>query len=232
MLDLHNATAGPSGLVAVRDVSLSISEGEAVALLGCNGAGKTTLLRALMGLLPLVGGRLTLSGVDIARAAPERRARLGLGYVPEGRRVFPGLTVQENLDVASVQRPPARRQDRSRVFALFPDLAARLDTPAWQLSGGQQQMLALGRALMGRPRLLLLDEPTQGLSPKATDTVFAALAALTAAGTAFLLAEQDIPRALGTTQRTLILRRGALVAEAPSAALSEAEVLRAGVGGD
>lgn len=224
LLSIRGLTAGYGGASALDDVSLSLAAGETVALLGANGAGKSTLLKALLGLVP-AKGELQFDGADLGGLATEARVRRGIGYVPEGRRVFPGMSVRDNLEVAGLPAARDRAQDVERVFALFPDLAGKSGESAWRLSGGQQQMLSLGRALMGRPRLLLLDEPSLGLSPKLADELFAAVRRIAGTGTAVLLAEQSAARALTVAPRAVLLRIGRVVGDGPVAELSE-ETLR------
>lgn len=230
LLSIRNLTAGYGGASALDDVSLSVAAGETVALLGANGAGKSTLLKALLGLVP-ARGELRFDGADLGPLATEARVRRGIGYVPEGRRVFPGMSVRDNLEVAGLPAARDRARDIERVFALFPDLAIKSGESAWRLSGGQQQMLSLGRALMGRPRLLLLDEPSLGLSPKLADEVFSAVGRIAAAGTAVLLAEQSAVRALAVAPRAVLLRLGRVVGDGPVASLSEEALQGAFFGG-
>ncbi|MFP5514989.1 MAG: ABC transporter ATP-binding protein [Alphaproteobacteria bacterium] len=230
LLSIRGLTAGYGGATALDGVSLTIAVGETVALLGANGAGKSTLLKALLGLVP-ARGDLCFDGGDLSPLATEARVRRGIGYVPEGRRVFPGMSVRDNLEVAGLPAARDRAQDVERVFALFPDLAGKSRQSAWRLSGGQQQMLSLGRALMGRPRLLLLDEPSLGLSPKLADEVFAAVGRIAAAGTAVLLAEQSAARALTVAPRAVLLRLGRVVGDGPVASLSEEALHKAFFGG-
>ncbi|WP_372399471.1 ABC transporter ATP-binding protein [Azospirillum sp. HJ39] len=230
LLSIRGLSAGYAGSLALDDVSLTLASGETVALLGANGAGKSTLLKALLGLVP-ARGELRFDGGDLAGLATEARVRRGIGYVPEGRRVFPGMSVRDNLEVAGLAAARDRAQDVERVFALFPDLARKSGEGAWRLSGGQQQMLSLGRALMGRPRLLLLDEPSLGLSPKLADEVFAAVRRIASGGTAVLLAEQSAARALSIAPRAILLRLGRVVADGPVAGLSEETVRDAFFGG-
>ncbi len=225
LLRVEGLTAGYAGAVAVDRLSLSVAAGEAVALLGANGAGKSTLLKAILGLVPATGGRVWLAGEEIGALAPERRVRRGLGYVPEGRRVFPGMSVRDNLEVASWLGRTERASDLERVFALFPALEGKAGERAWRLSGGQQQMLAVGRALMGRPRVLLLDEPSLGLSPKLAGEVFAAVRAIAAAGTTVLVAEQSAARALSAAGRVVLLHLGRAVHDGPVESLP-ADALR------
>lgn len=219
LLSVEGLSAGHGGAPVLDGLSLSVAAGETVALLGANGAGKSTLLKALLGLVP-ARGRVRFDGADLTGLATERRVRRGIGYVPEGRRVFPGMSVRDNLEVAGLKERHARAADVARVFALFPDLARKSGESAWRLSGGQQQMLSLGRALMGRPRLLLLDEPSLGLSPRLADEVFAAIRAIAATGTAVLLAEQSATRALTAAPRAVLLRLGRVVHDGPVETLS------------
>jgi branched-chain amino acid transport system ATP-binding protein len=208
LLTLDSLSVTYGGAPVVDAVSLAIAPGEVLALVGSNGAGKSSLMRAVIGLEPAASGRIVLDGTDITALPPERRARMGLGYVPEGRRVFPGMSVRDNLEVASFAPKPARSRLVERVFTLFPQLRTKSRDRAWQLSGGQQQMLAIGRALMGEPRLLLLDEPSMGLSPRLTSEVMATVRAIAAGGTAVLLAEQAARRALQAADRGLWLHLG------------------------
>ncbi|AIB12109.1 branched-chain amino acid ABC transporter ATP-binding protein [Azospirillum argentinense] len=231
LLRVEELSAGYGGAVAVDRLSLSVAAGEAVALLGANGAGKSTLLKAILGLVPATGGRVRLAGEEIGALAPERRVRRGLGYVPEGRRVFPGMSVRDNLEVASWLGRTERACDLERVFALFPALEGKAEERAWRLSGGQQQMLAVGRALMGRPRVLLLDEPSLGLSPKLAGEVFAAVRAIAATGTAVLVAEQSAARALSAAGRVVLLRLGRAVHDGPVDTLPADAVRDAFLGG-
>jgi len=208
-------------IAAVRGVSLAVGEGERVALLGANGAGKSTLLKALMGLLPVAAGMVSFQGRSVSSLAVERRAALGLGYAPEGRRVFPGMSVLENLEVACPVGPSERRRRIEEAFDLFPRLAERADANAWRLSGGEQQMLAIARALMSKPALLLLDEPTLGLAAGLRAELGAKLEKIAAAGTAVLLAEQSVDFALGFAQRAHIMRTGVIVKSGETTALRQ-----------
>ena len=196
---------------------VSVEAGEIVALLGGNGAGKTTLLETLLGFHP---GRVMLFGRDASALAVEQRIALGVGYVPEGRRVFAGLTVRENLEASSSLPAAQRRQRVDEMLALFPMLGERPEARAWLLSGGQQQMLALARAMMDRPRLLLLDEPTLGLAPVVVADLLKRLTAMTANGTAILLAEQRAAVALAVATRGLVLSSGRIVKSGPAATLA------------
>ena len=219
LLDITDLDVRYGPIEAVRRASLNIAAGERVALLGANGAGKSTLVKAIMGLLPVTSGTVLLDGTAITHMPAEQRADLCVGYVPEGRRVFPGMTTQENLEVACPARPAERARRIDEAFELFPRLAARATTNAWRLSGGEQQMLAIARALMGKPKLLLLDEPTLGLAAGLRAELCARLTQIAAGGTAVLLAEQSLDFALRFAERAYILRLGAIVHEGPSEAL-------------
>ena len=207
LLEIDNLVARYGQIEALRGVDLTVGEGEAVALIGANGAGKSTLMKCVMGMLACASGAVRVAGADIVRRPVFERASLGIGYSPEGRRLFPGLTVQENLLVASRDNDSGRGR-AEEIYAIFPALRAKSDALGWSLSGGQQQMLAIGRALMLRPRLLLLDEPSLGLSPLLTAEVFNRIQAVTAAGTAVLLAEQNVHKALSVSNRAYILQLG------------------------
>ena len=196
---------------------LSLEAGEIVALLGGNGAGKTTLLETILGFHP---GRIVLFGRDATSLSVEQRVASGVGYVPEGRRVFAGLTVRENLEASSSLPADERRRRVEEMLALFPMLGERPQARAWLLSGGQQQMLVLARALMNKPRLLLLDEPTLGLAPVAVADLMRRLAAMTADGMAILLAEQRAGLALSVAARGVVLSRGRVIRHGTAAELA------------
>jgi len=201
--------------VEASGLNVRVQAGEIVALLGANGAGKTTLLRAIMGFGGFAG-RIRLDGRELGNAPPFRRNRMGIGYCPEGRRVFPRMTVRETLMVAARSQATARLAE---IFSLFPALAAREGALAGQLSGGEQQMLATGRALMTGPKLLLLDEPSLGLSPLLTETVLTRLRDIAVRGTAILVAEQNAANALAVADRAYLLRLGRIVREGPAVEL-------------
>jgi branched-chain amino acid transport system ATP-binding protein len=226
VLDIEGLSVAYGPVSALEDVTLSVGAGEAVALVGANGAGKSTLFKSIVGFLRPRSGRLLFRGRDMSGVRPERRAHLGLGYAPEGRRVFPGLTVRENLEVAMFAGKAERQRRLGRAFALFPQLAERRDQLGWQLSGGQQQMLAIGRALMGEPRLLLLDEPSLGLSPKLADEVLAAIKTIITHGTAVLLAEQNVRKALACCGRAYVLETGKVVLSGATSTLRNTEEIR------
>ncbi|MDA1132890.1 MAG: ABC transporter ATP-binding protein [Proteobacteria bacterium] len=209
LLSVTGLSIAYGGVAAVAPLDFSVAPGESIAVLGANGAGKSSLLRGLMGLAP-ASGDIIFDGAPIATLATAKRARRGIAYVPEGRRVFAGMTVRENLDVAAHAGAPERQRRRDAAYALFPQLAARDGDGAWQLSGGQQQMLAIARAMMARPKLLLMDEPSLGLAPAVAQDVVDALAAI-AADTTIVLAEQNANLALDIATRALVLDRGRLI---------------------
>ncbi|MFI5782205.1 ABC transporter ATP-binding protein [Nocardia sp. NPDC051570] len=197
---------------ALHGVSLRVDQGELVTLLGANGAGKTTTMRALSGLLPLTRGRILFEGSDITRVKAHERVMAGLIQAPEGRGVFPGMTVQENLDMGCHARPFKQRAEYATtlgwVFELFPRLAERRKQVGGTLSGGEQQMLAIARALMARPKLLLLDEPSMGLAPMVIQQIFRIISEINALGTTVLLVEQNAQQALVRSDRAYILETG------------------------
>jgi branched-chain amino acid transport system ATP-binding protein len=216
--DLHVAYRG---IRALRGIDITVNEGEMVALIGPNGAGKSTLLNALSNMVRRASGTITFLGQDTRGLGAHQVARAGLLHVPEGRQILGDMTVYENLLMGQIAR--GQRQtiyDLDHVYDLFPVLKERASQIAGTLSGGQQQMLAIGRALMGGPRLLLLDEPSLGLSPIITDQVFAALTRLNAEGLTVLLVEQNAHRALAATSRAYVLNRGLIAHAGPSAALA------------
>ena len=210
MLRLEGLTAAYGSVVALDDVSLEVAEGEIATVLGANGAGKTTLLRTISGLVRARTGRVLLDGRDIGREPVERIVRLGVAHVPEGRGVIGELTVEENLRLGGLWR---RARDASDVFELFPRLQERLSQPASTLSGGERQMLVIGRALMARPRLLLLDEPSLGLAPRITAQIMGLLRDLRErTGLTVVLVEQNARSALSVADRAIVLALGRVVA--------------------
>ncbi|WP_420404390.1 ABC transporter ATP-binding protein [Nisaea sp.] len=214
LLDLRNVSVLRGGGLAVENLDLSISSGEIVALLGLNGAGKTSLLRAVMGLEPLAAGAVRFRDRNLGHLATPDRARLGIGYCPEGRRLFPGMSVSDALHAAS--RGSARERDEriDEIMRLFPLLEDILGQDCWRLSGGQQQVVAIARALMPRPEILLLDEPSLGLAPVICQDLFPAIRRLANLGAGVLLAEQSLVHALAVADRVAVLHRGRLLLDA------------------
>ncbi|MFO1328832.1 MAG: ABC transporter ATP-binding protein [Rubrivivax sp.] len=215
MLEVRELQVVYGAAPALWGVSLDMRAGELLCVVGPNGAGKTTLIHTLAGVLRARGGRMRFDGRDITALAPHRFCEAGIAIVPEGRRLFTGMTVRENLEIGSLL-PAAkarRRESMDAVLALFPALKAKLEQSAGELSGGQQQMVAIGRALMARPKLLLLDEPSLGLSPLITSEMFSAIRRVNAEGTAVLLVEQNVAMALRVADRAYVLEEGRMVAE-------------------
>ena len=217
------------GIRAVKGIDLEVGEGEVVCLIGANGAGKSTSLRALTGLVPVAGGTVRYAGRDITPLPVHRRARLGMALVPEGRGVFPRLSVAENLSMGAYARTDGAgvAQDLERVYGLFPRLRERAGQGAGTLSGGEQQMLAIGRALMSRPRLLLLDEPSMGLAPLAVQTIFETIRLIAGQGTTLLLVEQKARLALEASRRGYVLEGGRIVHQGDAADLLASPKVRA-----
>ena len=221
MLTLANVDVHYGPLQALHDVSLEVRDGEIVAILGANGAGKSTILKTISGVVPTTRGNIHFNDTAIASADPSQIVRLGIVHCPEGRHVFPDFTVEENLLIgAYVHRGAAGFED---VFALFPILGERLRQPAGTLSGGEQQMLAIGRALMGRPRLLLLDEPSLGLAPVIVERIFEVIAQLRSRGTSIVLVEQNAALGLEFADRAYVLSHGRIRFSGPA---SEPETAR------
>ena len=217
------------GLVpALHGVRLEVQAGETVCLLGPNGAGKTTTVRAIIGLLTPRAGRISLNGSDITGLPPHRTVGLGVSLAPEGRLLFPDMSVEENLELgASPPRARAQKRDaREWVYALFPRLQARRGQPAGTLSGGEQQMVAIGRALMAKPDLLILDEPSLGLSPLLVQELFRVLKTLNEGGLSILLVEQNVVQALKISDRAYVLESGKIVMQGTSAELGSSESIR------
>jgi branched-chain amino acid transport system ATP-binding protein len=228
MLEVSALESRYGRIPALKGVDLGVKAGELVALVGANGAGKTTLLRAISGVQPVASGCVRFDGADITNLAPERRVQLGIAQVPEGRQVFGPLSVQDNLRLGAYTRSAAEAAESlARVYAMFPALAERRHAPAGMLSGGQQQMLAMGRALMARPRLLLLDEPSMGLAPRLVEEIFACIVTLRAADTAIFLVDQNARAALSIADRGYVLETGRLVLEGSGAELLANESVQA-----
>jgi len=220
-------------IVAVQNVSLRVRQGEIVALLGANGAGKSSLLKAVVGLVPAAGGQVRFKGEPIGKLAPEAVVRRGISLTPEGRRVFPRLTVADNLRLGGAVTRDRASYDAAyeHVLSLFPILRERIRQNAGTLSGGQQQMLAIGRSLMARPALLLLDEPSLGLAPIIVDQIFELLQRLREEGTTILLVEQNVHRALEIADRAYVLASGRVESQGAAADLrASAEIERAYLG--
>jgi branched-chain amino acid transport system ATP-binding protein len=233
MLELRGVQVNYGAAVALRDVSLRVAAGELVCVVGPNGAGKSTLINAIAGLNRVVAGTLVLNACDLTRLPAYRYCAEGIAIVPEGRRLFTSMSVRENLELGSYL--PAARQRRQdsleRVCTLFPALVAKLDAPAGALSGGQQQMVAIARALMARPRLLLLDEPSLGLAPLIVREMFDMIERIHAEGVAVLLVEQNVALALDIATRAYVLEEGRIVAEdAPATLRVQPHIRRAYLG--
>jgi branched-chain amino acid transport system ATP-binding protein len=232
MLEVRDVVTRYGAVEALRGVSLDVRAGEMVCLLGANGAGKSTLLKSIVGLLTPARGRIAFEGADITGRAPDAILRAGIALVPERRRVFGALTVRDNLVLGAYAVPDGAGGRLDEVERLFPVLRARAAQLAGTLSGGEQQMLAIGRALMGRPRLLLCDEPSLGLAPLVTQEIIKLLAERPARGTTVLLVEQNARLALALAQRAYVLETGAITLEGPASALREnAELKAAYLGG-
>ena len=234
MLETRAIRVAYGAAPALWDVSLRIAPGELVVVVGPNGAGKSTLINAMAGLHRLAAGTLRVDGEDISSLAPHRFCDKGIAIVPEGRRLFTGLSVRENLELGSYRQAAraARAQSLERVCALFPVLRERLEAPAGALSGGQQQMVAIARGLMAQPRFLLLDEPSLGLSPVIVQEMFRAIREVNAAGVAVLLVEQNVATALQLAKRAYVLDEGRIAAEgAPETLLAQDHIRRAYLGG-
>ena len=234
LLKVEGLVSGYGRIQVLHGVSFEVAEGEVVALLGANGAGKTTTLRAVSGVLPTWRGTVRFDGRTLGHMSPERRCALGLGHLPEGRGIFSSLTVRENLDLGTIVRrdgSAAIDADRDRLLGMFPVLAEKLQQPANSLSGGQQQMLAVARAMMARPKLLMIDELSFGLAPVLVDQLFRMIVELRSTGTTFLLNEQHAG-ALDIADRAYVFRLGRNETEGPAAELkASGNLVRAYLGG-
>ena len=214
MLEVATLSSRYGRIPALAGVSLAVKRGELVALVGANGAGKTTLLRVISGVLPASGGTVRFEGADVTATPARRRVQLGIVQVPEGRQVFAAMSVEDNLKLGAFVRPQREvAPGLDRIYAHFPVLATKRREAAGTLSGGQQQMLAIGRALMGRPRLLLLDEPSMGLAPRLVAQIFAVVRALREAATTILLVDQNAQAALAVADRAYVLETGRIALE-------------------
>jgi branched-chain amino acid transport system ATP-binding protein len=234
MLEIRDMVCGYGQITALKGVTLSVKAGQLVALIGANGAGKSTTLRAISGLVPARSGSMHFDGEDITGVGPQRVLTKGIAHCPEGRRVFPHMTVAENLDMGAYLRSDTSEVtvDRDRIYSDFPRLAERRKQAAGTLSGGEQQMLAIGRALMSRPRLVMFDEPSLGLAPNIVERTFAIIRAIRDAGTTVLLVEQNAFAALEMCDHAYLLESGRVVLSGAGAELIENEhVRRAYLGG-
>jgi branched-chain amino acid transport system ATP-binding protein len=228
MLEIRDLVCGYGGVTALRGISLQVKPGQLVALIGANGAGKSTVLRAISGLVPPRSGSLVFEGNDIAGARPPHVLACGIAHCPEGRRVFPHMSVEENLMMGAYLRPnnSETAADRERIYADFPRLAERRRQAAGTLSGGEQQMLAIGRALMSRPRLIMFDEPSLGLAPNIVERTFAIIRRIRAEGTTVLLVEQNAFAALEMCDNAYLLENGNIVLAGRGTDLIENEHVR------
>jgi branched-chain amino acid transport system ATP-binding protein len=236
LLELSDVQVHYGQVEALKGVSLSVAEGEIVTLIGGNGAGKTTTLKTISGLRPLTRGSIRFDGTDIAGVPAHRLVAMGISQAPEGRGIFPGMTVMENLEMGAYARrggKAAFARNVERVFELFPRLAERRRQPGGTLSGGEQQMAAIGRALMAEPRVLLLDEPSMGLAPKLVAQIFSIIEQINRQGTTILLVEQNAAQALRRADRAYVLETGRVVKTAAADALLDDESVKAAyLGGD
>jgi branched-chain amino acid transport system ATP-binding protein len=225
MLELDGIEAYYGRVRALAGVSLRVHRGEIVALIGSNGAGKTTTLRTTSGLLGPARGRISFDGQDVTGVPAAKRVELGIGHVPEGRRLFPRMTVQDNLTLGAYTRKDKAgiEEDRARVFELFPRLRERQTQISGTLSGGEQQMLAIGRAMMTRPKVLMMDEPSLGLAPILVETIFEIIAEINQQGTPILLVEQNANKALEVAHRGYVLETGSIVKEGSGQELLQSE---------
>ncbi|MGA8900050.1 ABC transporter ATP-binding protein [Bradyrhizobium sp.] len=231
MLDVQGLRTGYGRIPILNGVSFSVNEGEFIGILGHNGMGKTTLLKALVGFLPLTGGRVMFDHDDVTAVEPYRRARLGLGYVPQGREIFPGLTVHENLLMGCSAQDGAKEDIIATVLEEFPRLKALLDRAGGALSGGEQQLLAIARCLCGGPRLVLLDEPTEGIQPSIIDEIVETMQRLQArSGLTMILVEQNLDFIAALSQRILIIQKGTITREVAPGELGDASLVGEFVG--
>ena len=237
LLELTDMHVFYGRIEALKGLSFNVDEGEVVTLIGANGAGKTTTLKAISGVRPMSKGKVIFDGRDITRMPACERVELGICQAPEGRGIFPGMTVIENLEMGAYARKDrksaAKQQDLERVFTLFPRLSERKSQVGGTMSGGEQQMLAIGRALMARPRVLMLDEPSMGLAPMLVAQIFSIIAEINAQGTTILLVEQNAAQALQRAHRAYVLETGRIVrSDDAKALLGDESVRAADLGGD
>jgi branched-chain amino acid transport system ATP-binding protein len=229
ILNVENLTVHYGAIKALRGISFEVAEGEIISLIGSNGAGKTTTLHSISNIIRKTAGSVVFDGEDISAWPPDRIVAAGLVQVPEGRRIFANLSVRENLEMGAYTRKDRAgvRDDEERVFGIFPRLRERLRQVAGTLSGGEQQMLAMGRSLMAKPRLLLLDEPSMGLAPILVDEIFAVIRRINEGGATILLVEQNAYKALGIAARAYILETGEIVKTGPARDLMNDEAVKA-----
>jgi branched-chain amino acid transport system ATP-binding protein len=227
LLELRDLSVSYGPIKALKNVSLSVEPGQIVTLIGANGAGKTTTLKTISGLLRPVSGDIVFEGQSILGIPPHKLPKLGIGHAPEGRGMFPGMTVTENLEMGAYLRKGNLSESFDRVFSLFPRLAERRKQATGTLSGGEQQMVAIGRALMSEPKLLLLDEPSMGLAPRLVAQIFSIVTEINEQGTTILLIEQNAAQALRRAHRAYILATGEVVREGAADELAEDPAVRA-----
>jgi branched-chain amino acid transport system ATP-binding protein len=227
LLDVRNITAGYGSTPILRGIDLAIQPSEIVAVIGRNGVGKTTMMRSLIGQLRVWQGSIRLNGREISALPPERRAQNGIGYIPQGREVFPRMTVEENLAIGEMINHNRGRKLYDLVYGYFPILAERKRQAAGTMSGGQQQQLAIGRALIGNPDLLLLDEPSEGIQPSIIEEIARVMQRINKdLGTTILFVEQNLDMIMAMTQRCYVMDKGRIVAELPSQALADRDVVK------
>lgn len=227
LLDVQGVTAGYGSSPILQGIDLWIGRGEIVAVIGRNGVGKTTMMKSLIGQLPVWRGTIKLRSKNIAGLPPELRAQQGIGYIPQGREVFPRMTVEENLTIGEMINGPGGRKLHKLVYDYFPILAERRRQAAGTMSGGQQQQLAIGRALVGNPDLLLLDEPSEGIQPSIVEEISRIMLKINRElGTTILFVEQNLDMIMAMTQRCYVMDKGRIVAELPSHALADREVVK------
>jgi len=227
MFEIRDLHVHYGGIHALKGVSLEVADGEIVTLIGANGAGKSTTLRTVSGLIKPTSGQIFVDGTDITKLPSAARVKMGITQVPEGRRVFPQMSVMENLELGGYQRATSNRAaDLAEVFERFPVLADRRRQLAGTLSGGEQQMLAIGRAIMARPKILLMDEPSMGLAPLLVQEIFDIIASIHAAGTTILLVEQNAKQALQIADRAYVMETGTIAISGPAAELAKTEDIK------